>query len=278
VSRLRETGEKPWGEALPGEAAFRDEGIVTPRKVFPIIESLEDHNSVVGEELRFFAANLLETCRRLKVSCLALTSALPGEGKSTLSVGLASALSREPGRRILLVEADLRRPSFGQSLGLPPAHGLSEWLNGTLDFVPVRALEPGGFFLVTAGQTALKRPELLGSPRMDALLRAGRRLFDLVILDAVPVLPVADTVLMQDLVDGFQLVVRSRRTPREAIHDALAKLRPDKVIGVVFNGHREYRASYRDYGYRSYGMAYSSPDAPGLKARLWAVLKGWRAS
>ena len=73
---------------------------------------------------------------------------------------------------------------------------------------------------------------------MDAVLRAGRRLFDLVILDAVPVLPVADTVLMQDLVDGFQLVVRSRRTPREAIHDTLAKLRPDRVIGVVFNGHR----------------------------------------
>jgi Mrp family chromosome partitioning ATPase len=207
-----------------------------------------------------------------------MTSALPGEGKSTLSVGLASALGREPGRRILLVEADLRRPSFTKSLGLPPAHGLSEWLNGTLDFVPVRALEPGGFFLVAAGQTPLKRPELLGSPRMDAVLRADRRLFDLVILDAVPVLPVADTVLMQDLVDGFQLVVRSRRTPREAIHDTLAKLRSDKVIGVVFNGHQEYRASYKDYGYRRYGMAYGSPDAPGLKARLLAVLKGWRAS
>jgi Mrp family chromosome partitioning ATPase len=92
------------------------------------------------------------------------------------------------------------------------------------------------------------------------------------------VLPVADTVLMQDLVDGFQLVVRSRRTPREAIHDTLAKLRPDKVIGVVFNGHREYRASYRDYGYRRYGMAYGSSISPGVMARLFAVLKGWRAS
>jgi polysaccharide chain length determinant protein (PEP-CTERM system associated) len=277
-SPRRDAGEKAWGEALPGEVAFRDEGIVTLRKVIAVIESLEDHNSVVGEELRFFAANLLETCRRLKVGCLALTSALPGEGKSTLSVGLASALSREPGRRVLLIEADLRRPSFTKTLGLPPAHGLSEWLNGTLDYVPVRAVEPGGFFVVTAGQTGLKRPELLGSPRMDAVLRAGRRLFDLVLLDAVPVLPVADTVLMQDLVDGFQLVVRSRRTPREAIHDTLAKLRSDKVIGVVFNGHREYRASYKDYGYRSYGMAYASPASAGLRARLSAVLKGWRAS
>jgi polysaccharide chain length determinant protein (PEP-CTERM system associated) len=277
-SRPRDAGQKAWGEVLPGEAPFRDEGVVTLRKVVPVITSLEEHNSVVGEELRFFAASVLETCRRLKACCFALTSALPGEGKSTLSVGLASALAREPGRRILLIEADLRRPSFTKTLGLPPAHGLSEWLNGTLDYVPVRVLEPGGFFLVAGGQMGLNRPELLGSPRMDAVLRTARRRFDLVLLDAVPVLPVADTVLMQDLVDGFQLVVRSRRTPREAIHDTLAKLRADKVIGVVFNGHREYRASYRDYGYRSYGMAYGSPAAPGLKARLSAVLKGWRAS
>jgi hypothetical protein len=83
---------------------------------------------------------------------------------------------------------------------------------------------------------------------------------------------------MQDLVDGFQLVVRSRRTPRGAIHDALAKLRSDKVIGVVFNGHREYRASYRDYGYRQYGMSERSVSRVGLRARLSAVLKGWRAS
>src|SRR4029079_7626283 len=174
----REAGEKAWGEALPGEVAFRDEGIVTLRKVIAVIESLEDHNSVVGEELRFFAANLLETCRRLKVGCLALTSALPGEGKSTLSVGLASALSREPGRRGLLIEADLRGAAFTKTLGLPPAHGLSEWLNGTLDYVPVRAVEPGGFFVVTAGQTGLKRPELLGSPRMDAVFGGARRVFD----------------------------------------------------------------------------------------------------
>jgi polysaccharide biosynthesis transport protein len=261
-----EAETKTWGPSLPGEPVFRDEGTVVLRKIVPVIESLEDPNAVVGEELRLFAANLLKTCRRLKVGCLALTSALPGEGKSTLSVGLASALSREPGRRILLIESDLRRPSLSKTLGLPPAHGLSEWLNGSLDHLPVRLVEPGGFFLVSAGQAGLRRPELLGSPRMDAVLKAARRLFDLVLLDAVPVLPVADTVLMQDLVDGFQLVVRSRRTPRDAIHDTLAKLRADRVIGVVFNGHQEYRASYKDYGYRQYGMAYVASPEPAAES------------
>jgi polysaccharide chain length determinant protein (PEP-CTERM system associated) len=259
-----EAGDAPaWGDPLPGEAPFRYEGAVSPRRTAPIVESLEDHHSVVGEELRLFGANLLDLCRRAPgLRCVAVSSALPGEGKSTLSLGLASALGREPGRRVLLVEADLRRPSLTHTLGLPPAHGLGEWLNGTLGYVPVRAVEPGGFFLVAAGQAGLRRPELLGSPRLDALLRAARRHFDLVLLDAVPILPVADTVLMQDLVDGFQLVVRSRQTPRDAIRDALAKLRPDRVVGVVFNGHREYGSSYRAYGYRRYGMD-PAPTEPG---------------
>jgi capsular exopolysaccharide synthesis family protein len=279
-TRRRRVEQQPWGDPLPGEPVFGDEGIVAPGGAVPVIESLEDQNSVIGEELRFFAASLSDLCRRRQVTCLAVTSALPGEGKSTLSVGLATALSRERGRGILLIEADLRRPSLAKTLGLPQGPGLSEWLTGAVEDVPVRSVEPGGFFLVTAGTTLLKRPELLGSPRMDALLKAGRRLFDFVLLDAVPVLPVADTVLMQDLVDGFQLVVRSRRTPRDAIRDTLAKLRPDRIIGVVFNGHQEYKASHRYYGYQRYGMSYgpaaSAPSPPGLMAKLSLALKGRR--
>ena len=247
-----------WASSAPGEAPLRHDGVFTPRKVVPIIQTLNDPNSVVGEELRLFAANLMDTCRRLKIKCLALTSALPGEGKSTLSLGLAEALARESARRILLIETDLRRPSLMKTLGLPAVHGLGEWLNGSLDYVPVRPVEGAGFYLVTAGQARLRRPELMGSPRLDAVLKAARRHFDFVLLDAVPVLPVADTVLMQDLVDAFQLVVRSRRTPRDAIRDTLAKLRSDRFMGVVFNGHQEYRGSYKDYGYRRYGMAYGA--------------------
>ena len=68
-------------------------------------------------------------------------------------------------------------------------------------------------------------------------------------------------------------MVRSRRTPREAIHDSLSRLRADRVIGVVFNGHREYRSSYKAYGYRRYGMD-TAPAAPGRVARLLVGLKG----
>jgi polysaccharide chain length determinant protein (PEP-CTERM system associated) len=272
--RRRAAAELAWGPCQPGEIAIRHAGVVVSRKAVPIVESLNVPGSIVGEELRLFGSNLVDTCRRFGMNCVALTSALPEEGKSTVCLGLASALARKGGRRILLVDADLRRQSLARMLGVPPTEGLSEWLNGTLDHVPVLEVEPGGFFFVSAGRSGLERPELMGSPRMDAFLKTARRLFDLVLLDGVPVLPVADTVLMQDLVDGFQLVVRSRTTPRDAIRDTLAKLRPDKVIGVVFNDHREYRASYRYARYSRYATGDGGAPGSGAMGRRAEGSKG----
>ena len=108
----------------------------------------------------------------------------------------------------------------------------------------------------SSGRTAARRSaSIRGDPstsdRWSPLRPAARGLFDFVLLDAAPILPVAAAVLMQDLVDGFLLVVRSRQTPRDAIHDALAKLRPERVIGVVLNDHREYRRTYKDDAYNT---------------------------
>jgi Mrp family chromosome partitioning ATPase len=247
---------------------FSDEGTVIPAKVSPIIENLGNPDSVVGEALRLLGARVQKVRQDRKLNCLVVTSPLPGEGKSSVCLGLAGALAREEDQRVLLVEADLRRPSLVQMLGLPPGPGLSEWLESELAHVPVSVIEPGGFYLLTAGQSGLARPEVLGSLRMDTLLRGARRLFDFVLLDAVPVISVTDTVLIQDLIDGFLLVVRSRQTPRDAIHDALGRLRADKVLGVVLNDHEERKSSYRTYAYRRYGMVdYSGKRARGRAKR-----------
>ena len=256
-------GEPPSASA-PAVVGFCDEGTVAPAKLVPVIQSLADAHSFVGEELRFLGAKVQDLRRQRRLGCLALSSALPGDGKSTVALGLASALAREPGRRVLLIEADFRRPAITPALGLPPAPGLCEWLNGALDYVPVRRVEPGSFFLLVAGQAAVERPEALGSPRMQALLRAARGLFDFVLLDAMPLLPVADAVLIQDMVDGFLIVVRSRQTPREALQEALARLRPDRVVGVVLNDHEAHQDSYRARAYDRYGMVYGTrPPADG---------------
>jgi capsular exopolysaccharide synthesis family protein len=264
-------GETVMDEARPtgvsGDVRFLEDGVIQPGKGVPILESLQDPHSVVGEELRLLRAKLQSLCQPRQLKCIAVTSALPGEGKSTLSVGLAAALARGPGRRVLLIEADLRRPTVSASLGLPPAPGLGEWLEGGLDQVPIRRVGSGGFFVLVAGQVSLERPEVLGSGLMEAVLRSARKAFDFVLLDATPVLPVADTILLQDLVDGFLLVARSRRTPREAILEALGRLAPDKVLGVVLNDHSEYKHSYKAHAYERYGMVYGQKPESGRKPR-----------
>jgi len=253
-----------WDAVSPEDVVFR-----TKRDAV-VVEALRDPSSVVGEELRLLGARVRDICKHRRISCLAVTSALPGEGKSTLSVGLAGALARQPGRRVLLIEVDLRRPSLARALGLQPSNGLGEWLHGYTDDLPIRTAAPAGFSLLVAGQAPLESPEILGSPRMDALLKSARGAFDYVVLDAMPLVPVTDATFMQDLVDGFLLVVRYRMASRAAVEQGLAKLRPGRVLGLVMNDYREILPSYTTYAYRRYGMAYGPSDperdaSPGLK-------------
>ncbi len=244
-------GEREGGPL--GFVRFSDEGVVKPRLV-PVIRSVMDRTTIVGEEFRLLQARVQTLSQERSLNSVALVSALAGEGKSTISLGLATVMATEPGRRILLVECDLRRPSLARELGVPQRPGIREYLNGALDQVPVRLVDPGGFHFLGAGRVALERPRDLGSPRMAALLHAAQKQFDFVIIDATPILLVADVVLLQDLVDGFLFVVRSRKTPRDAARDAIARIRSDKVLGVVFNDHDEYQRSYMTYSYRSYGL------------------------
>jgi len=252
----------------PGEVTFVDEGVVSPSKASSILASLRDPNSVVGEELRLLRSRLGGDGKAKVHRCLALTSALPGEGKSTLALGLAAAFAREAGRRVLLIEGDLRRPTVAEVLGLPPALGLGEWLAGKINRVPVRRVRHAEFSLLVAGQCSFDRPEVLGSPAMDSLLQVARKSYDRVILDVPPLLPVADATLLQDLIDAFVLVVRSRVTPRDAITEALKRLHRDRVVGVVLNDHKEYRHSYSSYAYYRYGMSYGPGGSkPGGERR-----------
>jgi capsular exopolysaccharide synthesis family protein len=250
-----------------GITLFVDGAATVPNRI-PIIESLRDSHSVTGEELRLLRTRLRTLEQERGIKAIVLSSALPGEGKSTVSLGLAAALAREKGRRILLIEADLRRPSLTEALGIPPAPGLAEYLNGGLDRVPLRAVQPGGFELLVAGQEPLESPDSVGSPLMEALVKTARQHYDFVVLDGPPVLVVSDTILMQDLVDGVLMVARSRKTPREAIVDALGRIRNEKVLGLVLNDHREYRNSYRSYGYKYYGLKDGARDSgtPGERS------------
>ena len=208
----------------------------------------------VAEEFRFLAAKV-SALSSSRFTTIGVVSAGPGEGKTTVALGLAAALARSGTSRVLLLEADLRQPAIERYLGLPRTAGVSEWLSGKTSAVPVRVVEPPGFAVVASGRQKLNRPELLGSERMGALVGACQLSFGFIVVDCPPLSPVADAVAIEDLLDGFLLVVRGRHTPREAIERAVSRLKANRVQGIVFNDQPEILPSGYSTRYRMYGKS-----------------------
>lgn len=242
-----DTGRDAAGSSL----AFESTSEYVPEGATPAGVALTD-DPRAAEELRLLRVKVRTLGQERSLRCVGLASASPGEGKSTLAIGLAYAFAQEPAR-VLVVEADLRKPALEKYLGLRHATGLGEFLGTSVGKIPVRRIEPQGFDLLSAGRLKLPGAELLGVPRMDALLKLARSVYDFVIVDCPPLLPVADSLLLQDLLDGFLLVVRARHSPRETILKAVSRLKPDRLRGIVFNDHREILSRYYGYAYDRYG-------------------------
>ncbi|GAA4359767.1 polysaccharide biosynthesis tyrosine autokinase [Angustibacter luteus] len=189
---------------------------------------------------------------------LVITSALAGEGKTTVALNLARTLA-ESDLRVLLVDADLRRPSLADYLGLEGTIGLTTAL---LQNVPLEELIQGWgpIHVLTAGETAVRPSELLGSDAMGRLVQQMAQLYDIVLLDGAPLLPVTDSASLGKHTSGALVVVDARRTRRQQFAQAVAALEIASVDvhGVVINrvsGHAD------SYGY------YSDTNKPGLRRR-----------
>lgn len=246
-----EGGSVPVSEDLP--VFEEDATVANPPEL--VARKILDERSLPGEQLRLLAARLRAMGLDRRLRRIGVVSSSLGEGKTTVSLGLCRALALERQRRVLLVEFDLRRPSIEAALGLSsPAVGLRQYLEGAGD-VPVLRRMPAGFWVLSAGDGVMDKPEILSSPRLPRLLRAADRVFDYVVLDFPPLLPVADAVVVQDHVDGFVFVVRSRHSPRETIQKAASLLKPGSIAGVVLNGQHDIVPSYDQYAYRHYGKA-----------------------
>jgi len=160
-----------------------------------------------------------------------------GEGKTMTALTLAGALAQAPDARVVLLEADLRHPAAARYLGLPASRGLSSYLLDSAMSVDRLVQRPPSiaFAVVPAGTASSMPYELLKSPRLTALLAELRQRFDYVLVDTPPVLPFPDVGILRDLVDGFVLVVRANRTPKEMLQDTMAVLGRQRTLGLVFN-------------------------------------------
>jgi capsular exopolysaccharide synthesis family protein len=214
--------------------------------------SLVAPSSLEAEQYRALRHVVEQKRRTENMSIIAVSSPAGGDGKTTTAINLAGALAQAPDARVLLVEADLRRPSIGALLGLgdPNAAGL---VHGILDprLTLADIVQPLTMFnlsVVVAGQTPPSPYEVLKSPRLAELLDEARRDYDFVILDTPPLVPVQDYRVIARLVDGMVLVVAAHRTPRPMLEAAFEILDPARMIGLVFNGYDHLLAG-RNMGY-----------------------------
>lgn len=204
---------------------------------------------------------------------VAVTSPAVGDGKTTTAINLAGVLAHRADARVLLVDADLRRPSVGTLLGVGRGDGV-----GLVDALlqPDRAMDtvvtslPAfNLHLLLAGRPSDDPYELVRSPRLAGLLADARQQYDFIVIDTSPVLALPDARSLERLVDGFLLVVAAHRTPRRLVEEALNVLAPGKLVGVVFNRDDRPLSGYYGYYADAYGNGTSRHDTPKKGMRRW---------
>jgi succinoglycan biosynthesis transport protein ExoP len=253
-----------YGDAFFGDLPFEREKAAAPR-LSPgggsaTIFALARPNSSYSESLRALRTAILLARGGSPPKVLLVTSSIAQEGKSTLSSNLAAMLAQQ-GKRVLLIDSDLRRPTLHVSFRLNNAVGLSSLLT-----TEARTLPPTSVFqevegipglnVVTAGPVPPYPSELLGSGQMNMLIQQWREDFDFIVLDAAPVLPVTDSVMVAPLADQILLVARDAMTESSALDRSfrLLQSRTSGIpIGIVINAVKRtsdnYYHAYGSYGY-----------------------------
>ncbi|MEU9508888.1 polysaccharide biosynthesis tyrosine autokinase [Micromonospora sp. NPDC048170] len=262
--RLRDAAglQRTTGSPLLGEIPFE-----STAKSEPLIIG-ESANSARAEAIRKLRTNLRFVDVHEPARVIAVTSALQGEGKTTLSCNLAIALA-EAGWRVLLVDADLRRPKVADYLGLDAGIGLTDVLVGDVQVGDVVQRWGDKSLLVLPSGSAPPNPsELLGSKAMADLLLALRESADIVIIDTAPLLAVTDGVVVAVQADGALLVSQQGRTSRSQVAQAARALNSVSVrlLGCVLNMAKVAKAeAYQYEAYRVVAAA-ATPDVPADRA------------
>jgi capsular exopolysaccharide synthesis family protein len=225
-----------------------------PQGVDEHLVSLLTPAAFEAEQYRSLRHTVEQMHKSVGLRVIAVTSAVVGDGKTTTAINLAGALAQAPEARVLLVDADLRRPALGHLLGLGGASGpglVNAIVDPALELTQItQARPPFNLSVICAGQSPASPYELLQSVRLGALLDEARGRFDYVIVDCPPLVSVQDCRVIARWVDGFLLVVRAHRTPRRLVEEAFNVVDPAKMIGLVFIGDDHLASGYyATYGY-----------------------------
>ncbi|MEP6783305.1 MAG: polysaccharide biosynthesis tyrosine autokinase [Acidobacteriota bacterium] len=221
----------------------------------------------VVEQYRHLAATFHQAQKSSGVRTVTVTSALPSEGKTLTATNLALTLSESYQRRVLLIDADLRRPRMREMFGLPMSEGLADALTSARGTrLPVHHVTRN-LWVLAAGTMVPDPMNLLVSPAMKQLIDDARESFDWVIVDTPPVAILPDAHLLSAMIDTALLVVSAQSTPYPIAQRAVEAIGAKKILGVVLNRAEQIGPTA---GY-SYGYGYRS-GSPEPKGRRWL---GW---
>lgn len=214
--------------------------------------SLLEPSSFAAEQYRALRHTVEQARLTAGSAVFAVGSPSAADGKTTTAINLAGALAQAPDARVLLLEADLRRPQMAHRLGLGtvPAPGLVDAIlspNIPLGEV-ARHLPEYNLSVAAAGRYPAKPYELLKSVRLGELLAEARRDYDYIVVDTPPLVAFPDCRIVGNWVDAWFLVVAAHRTSREVLAEALRLLDPSKMLGFIFTHDERFRANGRYYG------------------------------
>jgi protein-tyrosine kinase len=199
------------------------------------VATLPELSFAVREEFRQLAAILHHAQREEGVRVLMVASALAGEGKTLVACQIAQTLSGSFGRRVLLLDCDLRKPSLHTRFGLPEGKGIGECLTAAADVtVPPTQISPT-LWLLPGGRPQSDPMRIVTSSGMGRLVREAAATFDWVILDSPPVALLADANLLAAMTDKVLFVIEAERTPYDVIQASLDAIGRERVIGAVLN-------------------------------------------
>lgn len=207
--------------------------------------------STIAEQYRTIRTNIDFSQVSGELKTIMITSAGPGEGKSTTAANVAVTMAQQ-GKNVLLIDADLRKPTMQYTFRLSNTEGLTTLLTKQSTFEDtVRKSEVEHLFLLTSGPIPPNPAELLSSPAMGSFMKHALTLFDIVILDTPPVLAVADAQILANICDGTVIVTRSGVTEKEAAVKArdLLKKAKARLLGVVLNGRPMSKSDSHYYYY-----------------------------
>jgi len=216
--------------------------------------SLLSPGSFASEQYRHLRYTLEQLKRKQSVSVIAVCSPAPGEGKTVTALNLAGCLSEGSATRVLVVEGDLRKPSIAKYLKMRlTSPGLADFVSDADRFGLIQTHPRYNLAVFPAGNVKATPQEILKSDRLVEFLQRARSHFDHIIIDCPPLAPVSDCLLIQDLVDGIIVVVRSNGAPREMIESSVRSLDQQKILGVVFNDDKHLSKKYKKRVLGNYG-------------------------